>query len=83
MERVVIMVDGSEVDIGHIRKLLPDEETEAEGAKTLAEKLTAFERRLIQRELENASGNVAEAARALGLDRANLHRKIQRLGIRP
>jgi anaerobic nitric oxide reductase transcription regulator len=39
----------------------------------------AFQRELIERALESAGGNLAEAARLLGEDRSNLHRKLQRL----
>ncbi len=31
---------------------------------------------------ESCDGNIAAAARMLGLDRANLHRRLKRLGLR-
>ncbi len=84
MERVVIMVDGEEVEAAHIRGLLVasgrPEETPDDGG-TLSEMLETYERRAIRRALDETSGNIAEAARRLGLDRANLHRKIKRLGL--
>lgn len=49
----------------------------------LAEALERYERGLIQRSLEEAEGNVAEAARRLQTDRANLYRRMKRLGIHP
>ena len=45
-------------------------------------RLEAFERSLIEDALFEADGNVAAAARALETDRANLYRRMRRLGIR-
>jgi anaerobic nitric oxide reductase transcription regulator len=47
----------------------------------LAEALDRFRRRRIQETLAAAGGNWAEAARRLGLDRANLHRLARRLDV--
>jgi len=49
----------------------------------LAEALDNFERTLIARALSAARGNVAEAARRLATDRANLYRRMRRLGLEP
>jgi transcriptional regulator with GAF, ATPase, and Fis domain len=49
----------------------------------LAEALDSYERTLITRALSLAGGNVAEAARSLSTDRANLYRRMKRLGIEP
>ncbi len=49
----------------------------------LAEALDQHERELIARALSAARGNVAEAARRLSTDRANLYRRMRRLGIEP
>jgi two-component system nitrogen regulation response regulator NtrX len=43
--------------------------------------LAAFEAELIKGALAAAKGNVAEAARRLATDRANLHRRMRRLGL--
>ncbi len=48
---------------------------------SLAERLDRLERDLISGALARLRGNVAEASRELGIDRANLHRKMRRLGI--
>jgi transcriptional regulator of acetoin/glycerol metabolism len=42
----------------------------------------AAERSVIQRALARARGNVSNAARSLGMSRATLHRKLNRLGLR-
>jgi DNA-binding NtrC family response regulator len=47
----------------------------------LTESLDAYERTLIARALTDAAGNVAEAARRLATDRANLYRRMRRLGL--
>jgi DNA-binding NtrC family response regulator len=48
---------------------------------SLAEALDHFERRLIREALDAAGGNLAQAARRLDTDRANLHRRMRRLGM--
>jgi two-component system, NtrC family, nitrogen regulation response regulator NtrX len=47
----------------------------------LADALDDYERRLIQRAIDAARGNIAEAARRLQTDRPNLYRRMKRLGI--
>jgi len=47
----------------------------------LSEALDDFERGLITAAMVQAEGNVAEAARVLQTDRANLYRRMRRLGI--
>ena len=49
----------------------------------LSETLDRYERELIAKALSVARGNVAEAARRLLTDRANLYRRMRRLGIDP
>jgi two-component system, NtrC family, nitrogen regulation response regulator NtrX len=50
--------------------------------RPLRELLDDYERRLLQGALADAGGNVAEAARLLQTDRANLYRRMRRLGLR-
>ena len=84
MERLVILCDGDELDADELRPhIAAGREADSESAAgTLSECLEAYERRLLESALANARGNVAAAARELGLDRANLHRKLQRLGLK-
>ena len=49
----------------------------------LSDALDQYERTLIARALSVARGNVADAARKLATDRANLYRRMRRLGIEP
>jgi anaerobic nitric oxide reductase transcription regulator len=54
---------------------------DTETPKTLRESVEALERRMVSEALSAAGGNWAEAARRLGVDRANLHRLAKRLGL--
>ena len=51
------------------------------GARSLGDMVDDFERALIATELEKTGWNVSQAAAKLGIDRANLHRKMRRYGI--
>ena len=50
--------------------------------QTLAEKMATYERNLIASTLDGCKGNISEAARILGVNRANLSRKIKELGLK-
>ncbi len=92
-ERLAILHPGQVVTAREVAALLPvdaggdvaspaipaDDGLPADAS--LAEQLDAFERRLIERALAQANGNVAEAARRLKTDRPNLYRRMRRLGI--
>jgi two-component system nitrogen regulation response regulator NtrX len=86
IERLSIMTDGDRVTEGEARAVLGEARPGAATAEPppdlpLRELLEQTERLAIERALAAAGGTVSEAARALGLDRANLHRKMRRLGI--
>jgi DNA-binding NtrC family response regulator len=90
LERLSILHSGSEVGPAEIRVLLAGgapvagEATPAyldDDDRPLADRLDAYERDLLNGALEAASGSVAEAARKLRTDRANLYRRMRRLGI--
>jgi transcriptional regulator with GAF, ATPase, and Fis domain len=49
----------------------------------LTETLDHYERELIAKALSASRGNVAEAARRLQTDRANLYRRMRRLALEP
>jgi DNA-binding NtrC family response regulator len=77
VERAVLMAASSEIqpqdlglEAGWDRRKALDELT-----------LEEVERRLIEKALERASGNVTEAARTLGLSRSGLYRRLQKHGI--
>ena len=58
-------------------------DAEAWSDVALSQALDQYERTLIARALSAARGNVADAARRLSTDRANLYRRMRRLGLEP
>jgi transcriptional regulator with GAF, ATPase, and Fis domain len=85
---------GAEISGDYVRGILnpPDsarpieqpviiDEMRAKGG--LNEMLDEWEKGFIKAALNDAKGNVAEAARLLKTDRANLYRRMKRLGIEP
>ncbi len=53
----------------------------AAGEPTLEQAVRLFERVFVDELLRRAGGNVARAARAAGISRPNLHRKMRALGM--
>ena len=93
IERLSI-IGGPEIDAALVRQVLPRSTprpempsgTETTGladlqGRSLANLLDDYERALVRDALGRAAGNVAEAARALQTDRANLYRRMKRLGL--
>ncbi|HET7791481.1 MAG TPA: sigma-54 dependent transcriptional regulator [Gemmatimonadales bacterium] len=89
VERLAILAGGAAVSADDVARVLP-----RDGARplppggewtdvALAESLDQYERTLIARALSAARGNVADAARRLSTDRANLYRRMRRLGLEP
>ncbi len=92
VERLSILVPGPEVQAADIGAVLPRESVavaapggagyEESDNRGLRELLDGYERALIRGALEASAGNVAEAGRRLQTDRANLYRRMKRLGVR-
>ena len=84
IERLSILC-GPTVDAGAVRGVLRGGHSAPVPAGTLglplSEALDDFERSMISAAMAQAEGNVAEAARVLKTDRANLYRRMRRLGI--
>jgi len=90
VERLTILHAGMEVGAAEIRALLaggitaPAPESPVyrdEDPRSLNDRLDDYERTLLLGALDAAGGSVAEAARRLRTDRANLYRRMRRLDI--
>ena len=86
VERLAIMSNDSHVTSGAIGAVLPIPRQGSSAPvvpddRGLTDTLDDVERKLIADALAWASGNVAEAARRLKTDRANLYRRMKRLGM--
>jgi two-component system, NtrC family, nitrogen regulation response regulator NtrX len=79
-ERLAILHPGRAIDEVVVEPMLGSRS--AERSLPLARRLDAYERRIIREALEESGGSVAEAAKRLATDRANLYRRMRRLGIR-
>jgi two-component system nitrogen regulation response regulator NtrX len=84
VERLSILC-GPTVDAAAVRQVLRGGPSTAMPTAALnlplSEALDEFERNMITAAMAQAEGNVAEAARILRTDRANLYRRMRRLGI--
>ena len=82
VERLLLLAD-SVVDAPTVRQVLtgrvPLGASPTSG--TLADRVNAFEREMVLSELKSHGYRIAEAARALGLERSHLYKKCQQLGI--
>jgi two-component system, NtrC family, nitrogen regulation response regulator NtrX len=98
VERLAILATADTLTAGDVARVLPQDgarpSARASGAAAapdeapwrdvaLTDCLDQYERELIARALSASRGNVAEAARRLATDRANLYRRMRRLGIEP
>ncbi|HET6230219.1 MAG TPA: sigma-54 dependent transcriptional regulator [Longimicrobiaceae bacterium] len=90
LERLAILHAGSDVSAAEIRGMLagsaPAQAADVnayrhDDARSLPDRLDDYERQLLSGALDHADGSVAEAARRLQTDRANLYRRMRRLGI--
>lgn len=85
MERIVILhsgehVQGEDIPSGKLRNR--SGQGFSQGYASLKEAREAYEREYVERTLKALNGNVTRAAKVLGLERSNLHRKMRALGIR-
>jgi len=90
VERLIILSPRSSIGAADVASALPTGDGRPEPlphpdamTQSLTDELDQFERMLIARALSASGGSVAEAARRLSTDRANLYRRMKRLGIEP
>jgi len=85
MERIVILNPQVTVDVRHVplpRNPRQDRTPAESGAfPTLEEARKSYERNYVVQTLETHGGNVSRTAKALGLERSHLYRKMKALGI--
>jgi len=86
VERLVILVDAEEVDLSDLPAVVRGQAApgilQIPDYASLKEGREDFERRLIQKKIREAGGNVTRAAELLGMERTSLHRKMKQYGIR-
>jgi two-component system nitrogen regulation response regulator NtrX len=90
MERAAIMIGKDEVSAADLKNIMPDLANAPSGkgqfslldGKSLREKIDDYERHILSEAYQHSKGNVSRMARLLKTDRANLHRKLARYGIR-
>jgi two-component system nitrogen regulation response regulator NtrX len=83
VERLVIMTDErvlTDVGLAPLGQAGKIEASPA-SAKTLGDLVDDYEKALVVAELNRTGWNISQAAAKLGMDRANLHRKMRRYGI--
>jgi two-component system nitrogen regulation response regulator NtrX len=85
VERLLLLAD-DDVDAAMVGQALAGRRPEAPAssagtAGTLAERVAAFEREVVLKELNAHGHRASETARALGLERSHLYKKCQQLGI--
>jgi two-component system nitrogen regulation response regulator NtrX len=90
LERISILNPGIPVTASHVANVLPAASTEVVTVppyqdgdpRPLRERMDEYEKELLSGALGAAKGSVAEAGRRLQTDRANLYRRMRRLGLR-
>ena len=75
IERALILAETGELDAGDFRI------TRAAPAAATSLNLEENERRMVSLALEQANGNISHAAKALGIPRAALYRRIDKFGL--
>lgn len=94
IERIVVLSEGIRIELSDIPPDILGKGTPPIGFPSIGtvptpagasfkEARNEFERAYIEKLLENARGNVAEAARVSGISRRNFYEKIERLNINP
>lgn len=80
-----VLIDSSDLDVGNGRASSPQLEAVSNTVgpePSLREAVQEYQRQLIRRAVKRHGGNWSGAARALGVERANLHHLAKRLGLK-
>lgn len=84
MERIAYLHEGHSVDAPDLAFILSPQPSNSDLLalnSSLADATGEFQRRFIQRHIQQVRGNMTEAAEQLGLHRSNLYRKMRQLGM--
>jgi len=81
VERAVILADGDELGIGDFVSLADGASGVNSPAPASGQTLDDVEKSAIEQALRENQGNISHAARALGLTRASLYRRIEKYGL--
>ena len=84
IERLLILVEGAQLSAADVRAVLPISQASAPAngePRTLRAAVAQAERQAILEALRTSSGHIANAARALGLERSHLYKKMRQHGI--
>jgi two-component system nitrogen regulation response regulator NtrX len=81
VERMAILSHGDIIEASAIPLELRMQRGEPQARSTVQEARESAEREHVLRALEDAAWNVSGAARALGMERTNLHKRIRALGL--
>jgi len=79
LERLIIMIPDDIITPSDVSGAIPVNEIQIKetDGDSLREKLETYEKQIILKELNANNGNIAQTARVLQIDRANLHRKLR------
>lgn len=84
IERILILSESDIIDVDDVKKILPPLVKGVNThVSTLKHAVEEFERGYILNMIKGAGGNIARAARSLGLERSHLYKKMKALGIEP
>ena len=84
IEALVFLTDSHLImadDVCRQLRLEEGDASQSDGCRGLSERVREFRRNCIIEALHSAADNISEAARILGVDRANLRKEIQSFGI--
>lgn len=82
IEQVVALSDGAVIQRADLPDAIASEMASVNAEGHLQARVAAYEKRVIRDALEKYAGNITQTAKALGLTRSGLQKKIARLDIR-
>ena len=78
----MILSENNVINVDEVREILaPVVQDSLNRRSTLKHALEEFEREFILNVIKGADGNMARAARSLGIERSHLYKKLKSLGI--